>query len=408
MKISRRGLLATAAVAAASPAARARSETSTIKIGVLTDMSGAYRDVTGPTSVACARQAVEDFAAAGKPVNVELVVADHQNKPDVGVGIARSWLDNDGVDVIVDVPTSSVALAVQTVVREKNKVFIATGPASTALTGEQCSPNCLHWAYDIYMLSHVAGSAILAAGGNSWFFITADYVFGHQLQESTASVVEKSGGKVMGSAAYPFPDTTDFSSYLIRAGASGANVLAFANAGNDTVNSLKQAREFGLGERMKFAGLLATLPVVHGAGLETAQGMLLTESFYWDLNDRTRAFTRRLLSKTQSAHPNEAQAGSYAGTLHYLKTVADLGVAAAKADGRATVARMKAMKFDDDAFGTGTIREDGRVMVTAYLFQVKTPEESSGEWDLYKLLATVPSDQAFRPLAEGKCGFVKG
>ncbi len=403
MTLSRRSLLA-ATAAAAAPLARPRAAGQPIKIGVLNDQSGPYRDTGGMTSVICTRQAVQDFGDKGFPV--EVVFADHQNKPDVGATIARQWFDRDGVDVIVDVPTSSVALAVNNVVREKNKVFLNSGAATTDLTGAQCSPNTVHWTYDTYMLARSTGGATVRAGGNTWFFLTADYVFGHQLERDTTRFITASGGSVMGTATYPFPGTTDFSSFLLQAQASGAKVLGLANAGGDTVNSIKQAGEFGLTGKMQIAALLMFLSDVHGLGLEAAKGLRLTESFYWDLNERTRAFTNRVKDKTPNNWPNMDHAGCYAATLHFLKAVADLGVPAAKASGRDVVARMKAMPTDDDAFGHGSIRIDGRGLFPAYLFQVKTPQESRGPFDYYNLIATSPADQAWRPLSEGGCSLV--
>ena len=377
-----------------------------IKIGVLNDLSGPYRDTGGPGSVACTRQAIAEFTDAGFPI--ELVFADHQNKPDVGASIARQWFDQDGVDMVMDVPTSSVALAVNSVAREKNKVYINSGAGTTDLTGVQCSPNTVHWTYDTYMLAKSTAGATTKAGGDSWFFVTADYVFGQQLQRDASRFATAAGGKVLGAAAYPFPGTTDFSSFLLNAQASGAKVLGLCNAGADTVNCVKQAHEFGLAGKMKIAALLMELPDVHGIGLDIAQGLLLTESFYWDLNDRTRAFTKRFLTgQKTTVPPDMIQAGCYSGTLHYLKAVKAMGVAAAKASGAATVAKMKAMPTDDDAFGKGSIRADGRQLCPSYLFQAKTPAESHGEWDLYKLLATTPADQAFQPLSEGHCSLVK-
>jgi len=407
MRITRRNLLGTVAATAALTARPARAQTPVIKIGVMNDQSGVYRDVTGPTSVACVRQALEDFDVSGKGMSVEVLVADHQNKPDIGATIARQWLDQDGVDVIMDVPTSSVALAVQGIVREKNKVYINSGAATTQLTGPQCSPNMIHWTYDTYMLARSTGGAMVRTGGDSWYFITADYAFGQQLRKDTAALVTAAGGKVLGDSPYPFPETTDFSAFLVQAQASGAKVLGLANAGGDTVNAIKQAHEFGIDKSMRLAALLMVINLVHAVGLATAQGLVLTESFYWDLNDRTRAFTKRVVPKTPNNWPNMAQAGCYAGTLHYLKAVAAMGAAEAKKDGIATVNRMKAMPFDDDCFGTGTIRQDGRALVPAYLFQVKSPAESHGPWDYYKLLATTPGAEAFRPLADGGCPFVK-
>ncbi len=407
-KLSRRGLLGSATLAAALPPARGRAQAKTaLKIGVLNDMSGNYRDVSGPTSVACTRQALEDFGLAGKDWSVEVIAGDHQNKPDIGVSIVRQWIDRDGVDVILDVPTSSVALAVAGVVKEKNKVYINSGAGTPDLTGSQCNANTIHWTYDTYMLGRSTGGATVKAGGDSWFFITANYVFGQQLQRDASTFVTQAGGKVLGSIQYPFPDTTDFSSYLVQAQASGAKVIGFANAGDDAVNSVKQAHEFGLTQGgARLAALLATINVVHALTLETAQGLLLTESFYWDLNDRTRAFSKRVAPKISGARPNLEQAGCYAGALHYLKTVADMGPQQAKADGAAVVARMKKLKPDDDAFGPSSIREDGRNLTPAYLFQVKTPAQSKGPWDYYNLVATTSGEDAAPPLASEHCPLI--
>ena len=405
---TRRGFLGATALGAAALAAgprRARAQGAGIKIGVLNDLSGPYRDTGGPGSIACVRQAIAEFGSQGFPV--ELVSADHQNKPDVGASIARQWYDRDGVDLIVDVPTSSVALAVNTVTREKNKVYINSGAGTADLTGVQCTPNTVHWTYDTYMLARSTGGATVKTGGTDWYFVTADYVFGQQLERDTTRFVKEAGGTVKGSSRYPFPGTTDFSSFLVSAQSSGAKVLGLANAGADTVNCIKQAHEFGLTSQMKVAALLMFIADVHGLGLEAAQGLVLTESFYWDMNDRTRAFTKRLMSTQKpSGYPDMDQAGCYAGVVHYLKAVQALGVAAAK-DGAATVARMKAMPCDDDAYGASSIRADGRQISPAYLFQVKTPAESKAPWDYYKLLATTPADQAYQPLAEGHCALVK-
>jgi branched-chain amino acid transport system substrate-binding protein len=300
-----------------------------------------------------------------------------------------------------------VALAVQSVVREKNKVYLNVGAASSALTGSQCSPNFIHWVYDTYMLSKSTGGAMVKAGGDSWYFLTADYAFGKQLQDDTSTFVKAAGGKVLGSAPYPFPGTTDFSSFLVQAQSSGAKVLGLCNAGGDTVNSIKQANEFGVNRSMKIAALLMFITDVHALGLDVAGGLNLTESFYWDLNDRTRAFTKRVLPKTPQNYPNMIHAGCYSATLHYLKTAADMGAAEAKKDGVATINRMKAMPVDDDCFGTSTIREDGRNMVASYLFEVKTPAESKGPWDYYNLKVSTPGNEAYRPLAEGHCSFIK-
>jgi branched-chain amino acid transport system substrate-binding protein len=406
MTISRRALLTTAA-ATALPLVRARAQTPVLKIGVLNDQSGPYMNTGGPTSVICCKQAVEEFGGAAKGMTVEVVTADHQNKPDLASSITRQWIDRDGVDVILDVPTSSVALAVQSVVREKNKVFLAVGPASVALTGAQCSPNFITWVYDTYMLAKSTGGAMVKAGGDSWYFVTADYAFGHQLQSDTTDMVKAAGGKVLGSQAYPFPATTDFSSFLVQAQASGAKVLGLCNAGADTVNSIKQANEFGLNKSMKLAAMLMFITDVHAIGLPTAKGLNLTESFYWDMNDRTRAFTNRVRPKTPNNWPNMIHAGCYSATLHYLKTAQDMGAAEAKKDGIATVNRMKKMPVEDDCFGKTTIREDGRNLVPAYLFEVKQPSESKGPWDYFKLVATTPADEAARPLADGHCPFIK-
>ena len=340
---------------------------------------------------------------------MEIVVADHQNKPDIGATIARQWFDRDGVDAIVDVPTSSVALAINSICREKNKVFLNSGAGTSDLTGVQCSPNTVHWTYDTYMLAKSTAGNMVKQGGDTWFFITADYAFGQTLQRDATKIIEASGGKVVGSIAYPFPGTTDFSSLLIQAQASGAKVLGMANAGADTINTIKQAQEFGISQNMKIAALLMQSTVVHSLGLPEAQGLRYSESYYWDLNDRTRAFNDRVKNKTPNGiWPNMTQVGDYAATLHYLKAVADMGVAAAKADGRAVVDRMKAMPTDDDCFGQGRIRADGRKIHPSYLFEAKKPSESKHAWDVSKVIATTPIDEAFRPLNEGGCPLVKG
>ena len=341
---------------------------------MLNDQSGPYTNTGGITSVICTKQALEDFGVSAKGLNVEVITADHQNKPDLAVSITRQWFDRDGVDVLLDVPTSSVALAVQSVCREKNKVYLNVGAASSALTGAQCSPNFIHWCYDTYMLSKSTGGAMVKAGGDSWYFLTADYAFGKQLQDDTSVLVKAAGGKVLGSAPYPFPGTTDFSSFLVQAQSSGAKVLGLCNAGGDTVNSIKQAHEFGLNSSMKIAALLMFITDVHALGLDTAGGLSLTESFYWDLNDKTRAFTKRVLPKTPKNYPNMIHAGCYSATLHYLKTVADMGAAEAKKDGVATINRMKAMPVEDDCFGKSKIREDGVNMVNGLSVRGERPE----------------------------------
>jgi branched-chain amino acid transport system substrate-binding protein len=410
MSISRRTLLGTTAAATAAVAIpgirRARAAGNVMKVGVLTDMSGPYRSDTGPTSVACTKQAIAELAGNG--YTVEVVVGDHQNKPDIGAGLARQWYDTDGVDMIIDVPNSAVALAVSAVAKEKNKLFVDTGAASSVLTGTACHPSFIHWVYDTYALANSTAGATVKAGGDSWFFLIADYAFGHQLAADSTTFIKKYNGTVKGQVAYPFPATTDFSSFLLQAQASGAKVLGLCNAGGDTVNSIKQAHEFGLTKSMTVAALLAFINDIKALGLETAQGLHLTETFYWDLNDKTRAFTKRVLPATPDNYPNMGQAGDYSATLHFIKTVNAMGYAVAKkATGTELANKMKSMPIEDDAFGHGTIREDGRVLIPAYLFQVKTPAESKGPWDLYKLVSTLGPDQAWRPLNAGGCPFIK-
>ncbi|GAC1488995.1 MAG: ABC transporter substrate-binding protein [Acetobacteraceae bacterium] len=382
-----------------------RAQGAPIRIGVLNDQSGPYRDNTGAGSTVCAEQAVADFGDQGFAVQV--IAADHQNKPDLAVSITRQWFDRDAVDMVLDVPTSSVALAVAGIVREKNKVMVNSGGGTADLTGTQCTPNTVHWTYDTYMLSRSTASQLVKAGGDKWFFIVADYVFGQQLERDAASFVVRSGGKVMGRAAYPFPSTTDFSSYLLQAQASGANVIGFASAGTDTVNGVKQAHEFGLGSSMKMAALLAHPTDVDAIGPELAQGLYLTGTFYWDLNDATRRFTRKVIDRMPQNHPpNMIQAGCYAGTLHYLRAVKALGAAKAR-DGGAVVAQMKAMPTQDEAFGAGSIRADGRALFPAYLFEAKAPSEIKSQWDVLKLVATTPAEQAWRPVGEGGCPLIR-
>jgi branched-chain amino acid transport system substrate-binding protein len=402
MRISRRALLGTV-TAATLPVLAARAQTPTLKIGVLTDLSGPYQDVAGNGAIAAAQLAVEEFGAKG--MHVEIVSADHQNKPDVGTNIARQWFDRDGVDLLLEVANSGVGLAVAGVAKEKNKVYINTGAATSDLTGPQCNANTVHYVYDTYMLAKSTGGAMVKAGGDTWFFITADYAFGTALTRDTTAFIEQAGGKVLGGVRTPFPGTTDFSSFLLQAQASGAKVIGLANAGADTINTIKQAKEFGI--KQKLGGLLVFLSDVHALGLDISQGLVVTESFYWDLNDKTRAFSERYKPKAPSKRPTMVQAGCYAGTLHYLKTVQDMGLAAAKADGAATVARMKAIPTEDDCFGKGSIRIDGRKIHPSYLFEVKQPAESKYPWDYYKLVATTPADEAFRPLKDGGCPLVK-
>jgi len=409
MEISRRSLLntvATGAAVSALPLRRARAQAKpVIKIGVLNDQSGPYRDTGGTTSVVCTKQAVAEFASQMSGYTVEVITADHQNKPDVGAAIARQWYDQEGVDMIIDVPNSGVALAVAGVAKEKNKVHINSGAATSDLTGAQCNANIVHWTYDTWMLAQSTGGATVKAGGDSWYFITADYAFGHKLESDTTDLIKAAKGSVKGSSAYPFPGTTDFSSFLLQAQSSGAKVLGLANAGGDTINSIKQAKEFGL--TMDIAALLMFITDVNALGLDVAGGLHLTESFYWDLNDKTRAFTKRILPQSPDNYPNMDHAGCYAGSLHFMKTINKMGVAAAKASGRDIVAAMKAIPTEDDCFGKGSIREDGRGMFNSYLFQVKKPAESKGKWDYYKLVQTSEPAQAWRPLNAGGCPLVK-
>ena len=410
---TRRKLLATAGVAVGAalmpmvPKLSKAQAANTIRIGVLNDQSGIYSYLAGVDGVAMAQLAASEFGSRG--FNVEILSADHQNKPDVGSNIARQWIDRDGVDMIIDVPTSSVGLAVNQVMREKNKTYVNVGSATSDLTGAQCSPNTVHWVYDTYMLAKSTGGATVRAGGDTWFFITADYAFGHALERDTRRFVEAAGGRVLGGVRTPFPGTSDFSSFLVQAQASRAKVIGLANAGGDTTNCIKQAAEFGITRRgTKLAALLMFLHDVHALGLPTAQGLVMTESFYWDLNDRTRAFTQRARPRiTRQAPPNMVTAGNYSGTLHFLKAVAEMGVPAAKASGIDVINRMKAMPSEDDAFGRGTIRPDGRRLIPSFLFEVKKPEESKGAWDYLKLLQTTPADEAFRPIGEGGCALVR-
>ncbi|BCX19598.1 MAG: ABC transporter substrate-binding protein [Geminicoccaceae bacterium] len=395
--------VAALALAVAGPA-RADFTGGKVRIGVLNDQSSLYADITGQGSVVAARMAVEDFGGKVKGAPIEVVFADHQNKPDVGSNIARQWYDTEGVDVIVDVPTSSVALAINEVTREKNKVFLVSGAATSDLTGAKCSPNTVHWTYDTWALANGTGSAIVQTGGDSWFFLTADYAFGHALERDTAAVVTKNGGKVLGSVRHPL-NNPDFSSYLLQAQASKAKIIGLANAGGDTINSIKQAAEFGIvAGGQNLAGLLVFITDVHGLGLPIAQGLILTESFYWDLNENTRAFAKRFGERMNGRVPTMVQAGVYASILHYLKALEALG---SDGDGKAVVDKMKAIPTDDPLFGKGEIRKDGRKLHPMYLFEVKKPAESKGPWDYYKLKATIPADKAFRPLAEGGCPLVQ-
>jgi len=396
-------LAASVAMAMGAGAAQAQVSDGVIKIGVLNDQSSLYADISGQGAAVAARMAIEDFGAAKKGMKVEVIAADHQNKPEVGSAIARQWYDVDKVDVIVDVPTSSVALAINQVTREKNKLFLVSGAASSDLTGKACSPNTVHWTYDTWMLAHGTGSAIVGTGKKSWFFLTADYAFGHALERDTAEVVKAAGGQVLGAVRHPL-NAQDFSSFLLQAQSSKAQVIGLANAGGDTINSIKQAAEFGIVERgQNLAGMLVFISDVHGLGLTTAQGLIFTETFYWDLNDQTRAFTKRFAPQNNGKYPTMVQAGVYSAVLHYLKAVE----AGKTDDGTKVVAKMKEMPTDDPLFGKGRVRADGRKIHPAYLVEVKKPVESKGPYDYYKIKAQIPADQAFRPEKEGGCSLVK-
>jgi branched-chain amino acid transport system substrate-binding protein len=381
----------------------AQAQTS-VKLGVLNDRSGVYSDLTGEGSVIAARLAVEDFKATEKGIKVDIVAADHQNKPDIGASIARQWYDQEGVDVILDVPTSSVALAVNGLAREKNKILINSGGGTSDLTGSQCSPNTVHWTYDTWALANGTGSAMVKRGGNTWFFVTADYAFGHALERDTSALVTKAGGKIIGTVRHPFPGQ-DFASFLLQAQSSGAKVIGLANAGGDFTNTMKQAAEFGIVQGgQSLAGLLVFITDVHSLGLQVAQGLVMTEAFYWDQNDQTRAWSKRFAERNGGKMPTMVHAGVYAGALHYLKAVEALK----DKDTAKVMAKMKEMPTEDPLFGKGVIRPDGRKIHDMYLFEVKKPSESKAPWDLYKQLATIPADQAFRPLNEGGCPLVKG
>ena len=399
-------LAAAAAVALFAGGAQAQQwSDGVIKIGVLNDMSSLYADVAGIGSTIAARMAVEDFGAEKKGMKVEIVSADHQNKPDVGTSIVKKWLDEDKVDVVVDVPTSSVALAVNEVVREKNRVFLISGAAASDLTGAKCSPNSVHWTYDTWALANGTGKAIVKTGGKTWFFITADYAFGHALERDTAAVVKANGGEVLGDVKVPL-NTQDFSSYLLKAQSSKAKIIGLANAGGDTINSIKQAAEFGIVKGgQNLAGLLVFITDVKALGLQTSQGLILTESWYWDMNDANRKWAARFAAlHPKKNYPTMVTAGVYSAVLHYLKALEALK---SDADGKAVVAKMKEIPTDDVLFGKGTVRADGRKIHPMYLFEVKKPSESKGPWDLYNLRATIPADEAFRPLADGGCPLVK-
>ena len=402
MRIRRVLAFVFAAVVTAGPAAADISD-GVVKIGVLNDQSSLYADLAEQGSVIAARMAVEDYGAEKKGLKVEIIFADHQNKADVGSQIASKWYDADKVDVIVDVPNSGVALAVNQITRDKKKAFLISSAASSDLTGKACSPNTIHWTYDTWALANGTGNAITKTGGDSWFFITADYAFGLALERDVEAVVLKNGGKVLGKVRHPL-NNQDFSSFLLQAQASKAKIVGLANAGGDTTNSIKQGAEFGIVKGgQNFAGLLVFLTDIHALGLPAAQGLIFTETFYWDMNDKTRAFAKRFAERNRGIHPTMIHAGVYAGVTHYLKAVEAL-----KSDeGGKVIAKMKELPTDDPLFGKGIIRVDGRKVHPAYLFEVKKPAESKGPWDYYKLRATIPAEQAFRPLDQGDCPLVK-
>jgi branched-chain amino acid transport system substrate-binding protein len=384
----------------------ALAQDKTVKIGALSDQSGLYADLGGPGSTLAAQMAAEDSGLTAKGWKIDIISGDHQNKPDIGTAIARGWFDVDKVDVIVDVPNSGVALAVNNIVKEKNGVYINSGAATSDLSNAQCSPNTVHWTYDTYMLAHTTGQALVKAGGDTWFFLTADYAFGAALERDTTAVITANGGKVVGGVKHPL-NTSDFSSFLLQAQSSKAKIIGLANAGGDTTNSIKQAAEFGIVKGgQKLAALLLFLTDVKAIGLETAQGLNFTETFYWDMNDDTRAFSKKFAARMKNgAPPTMVQAGVYSGLLHYFKALDGLG--GNPHDGIKVVDKMKSMPTDDPLFGKGEIQPNGRTIHSAYLFEVKKPSESKGPWDFYKLVGTVPGDQAFTPLSESKCPLLK-
>ena len=387
---------------AAPPSSSSAPFDGTVKIGVLNDMSSLYQDTTGPGSVVAVNMAVKDYLAANPNTKLKpsVVFADHQNKPDIGANVAREWYDQDGVDMVIDVPNSAVALAVSEVTKQKNKVNLNASAGTTRLTGDLCNANTIHWNFDNYALANGTGRAVVATGGDTWFFITADYAFGHDLEAQTSSVVKAQGGKVLGGVRVPL-NTSDFSSFLLQAQSSGAKVIGLANAGGDTITAIKQAAEFGVTPKQKLAGLLVFITDIHSLGLQVSKGLQLTESFYWDMNDNTRAWTKRFLQQHPN-YPTSNQASAYSATLHFLKAVEK----AQTHDGKKIVETMKAMPTDDPLYGKGSIREDGRKLHPMYLFEVKSPEESKAPWDYYKLVKTVPTEEAWRPLSEGGCPLV--
>ncbi len=402
-----RNLLACAAalsMAVVAVPATAQISGDVVKVGVLTDMNSIYADINGMGAVEAARMAIEDFGGTVLGKKIELVFADTQNKADIGVAVGGRWFDVDGVDVIAGASSSAVSLAIQTLAASKNKIFLASDPASSDMTGKACNANTVHWVYDTYALANGTGSAVVQAGGDTWYFLTADYAFGYALERDVSAVVQKAGGKVLGSVRHPL-NTSDFSSFILQAQASKSKIVGLANAGGDTINSIKQAAEFGVVRGgQKLAGLLVFISDIHSLGLETAQGLQLTSAFYWDRTDETRTWSKRWGDRFGNRRPTMVQAGFYASIMHYLKAVKELGT---DEPGDKVVAKMKEMPTDDPLFGKGSIRVDGRKMHDMYLFEVKKPSESKGPWDYYKLIRTIPAEQAFRPLNEGGCKLVK-
>jgi branched-chain amino acid transport system substrate-binding protein len=397
--------LGLAALAVAFASSTALSQQITVKIGVMSDMSSLYADIGGPGSTAAAKLAVEDFQKQNPNVKVEIVSADHQNKADVGSSIVNKWFDTEGVDLVIDVPNSGVALATSEIARVKNKAFVVSGAAASDLTGPKCNANTVHWTYDTWMLANGTGKALVKTGGDTWFFLTADYAFGHALERDTAAAVEANGGKVLGKVRHPL-NTNDFSSFLLQAQTSKAKVIGMANAGGDTINTIKAGAEFGItAGGQKFAGLLVFASDVAALGLQTAQGLTLTETWYWDANDANRAWTKRWQVERPGKFPTMVQAGVYSGLTHYLKAVAALKSAS---DGKAVIAKMKELPTDDALFGKGQIRPDGRKVHNAYLLEVKKPSESKYPGDFYHIRATIPAAEAFRPLKDGNCPMVSG
>ncbi|MGY3446212.1 MULTISPECIES: ABC transporter substrate-binding protein [unclassified Bradyrhizobium] len=386
-------------------AASAQTMDKVAKVGALGDQSGLYQDIGGPGSTVAAQMAIEDSGLLAKGWKIDLVSADHQNKPDVAVNIGKQWIDVEKVDVFVDLAASNVGLAIANLAKEKNVVNLNSGSASSDLTGAQCSPNTVHWVYDTYMLANGTGKALVKSGGDSWFFLTADYAFGQALERDTSAVVTANGGKVLGSVKHPL-NNADFSSFLLQAQSSKAKIVGLANAGGDTTNAIKQAAEFGIvsgGQRL--AGMLLFITDINALGLNVAQGLNFTETFYWDMNEQTRAFTKRFMERFKKNPPTMVQAGVYSSLIHYFKALDALG--GNPHDGRAVVAKMKEMPTDDPLFGKGSIRVDGRKIHPAYLFEVKKPSESKYPWDYYKLVATIPADEAWLPLEKSVCPLVK-